>query len=170
VIDSTNGKLLVVANSGGPGLFRCNLDGTGCSFTNISAGQVGDTGNYPSAVIDSVNGKLLAATTNRVNASGAPALFRCNLDGTGCTYTDISAGRADGGWRPSAVIDSANGKLLVVGQDETLALSAAAPALFRCNLDGTGCTYVDISVGQLGAVGYHLAIRDRHGNSGRTGA
>ncbi|HEY3233648.1 MAG TPA: hypothetical protein VGJ84_02960 [Polyangiaceae bacterium] len=67
----------------------------------------------PSAVIDTMNGELLVVTLDRAN-SYKPALFRCNLDGTACTYTDISGGQgADSGWQPSAVIDTTNAKLLV---------------------------------------------------------
>jgi hypothetical protein len=43
-------------------------------------------------------------------------LFRCDLDGTGVTYADISAGQgAQKGYFPSAVIDTINAKLLVHG-------------------------------------------------------
>ncbi|HEY3235864.1 MAG TPA: hypothetical protein VGJ84_14195, partial [Polyangiaceae bacterium] len=147
VIDMTSAKLLVVTDNlyHRPSLFRCNLDGSGCSYTDISAGQGPGSGYTASAVIDSTNRKLLVATRNASN-SGKPALFRCNLDGSGCTYTDISAGRGvDSGWSPSAAIDATNGKLLVVTENGA---NANKPALFRCHLDGTGCTYTDISVGQ----------------------
>ncbi|HEY3233647.1 MAG TPA: hypothetical protein VGJ84_02955, partial [Polyangiaceae bacterium] len=149
VIDATNGKLLVVtdngANSHKPALFRCNLDGTGCAYADISAGQGTHSGLNPSAVIDAANARLLVVTNNGRN-SHKPALFRCNLDGTGCTYTDISAGQGEfSGSHPSAVIDSTNRKLLVVAENGA---NSYKPALFRCNLDGTGCTYTDISAGQ----------------------
>ena len=97
-----------------PALFRCNLDGTGCTYTDISAGQGPDTGFAPSIVIDEANAKLLVVTENRASSS-RPALFRCNLDGTGCSYADISAGQGTGsGLSPSAVIDKSTGDLLVV--------------------------------------------------------
>ncbi|HEY3237484.1 MAG TPA: hypothetical protein VGJ84_22385, partial [Polyangiaceae bacterium] len=108
VIDSTNTKLLVItrndANSNKPALFRCNLDGTGCAYTDISAGQGSISGYGPSAVIDMINAKLLVVIYNGAN-SGKPALYRCNLDGTGCMFTDISTGQGPGsGACPSAVI------------------------------------------------------------------
>ena len=104
------GKLLVVttnnANGGKPALFRCNLDGTGCVYTDLSAGQGAGSGFFPSAGIDTAGGKLLVVTTNNANG-GKPALFRCNLDGTGCVYTDLSAGQdAGSGFFPSAVMDT----------------------------------------------------------------
>jgi hypothetical protein len=78
-------------------------------------------------VIDAINAKLLVVTTNDAN-SGKPALFRCNLDGTGCTYTDISAGQGTGsGFGPSAVIDTINDKLLVLTANGT---NADKPGLF----------------------------------------
>jgi hypothetical protein len=65
-------------------------------------------------VIDAAGGKLLVATQNSAKAE-KPALFRCNLDGTGCTYRDISAGQGrESGRSPVALIDTANRKLLVV--------------------------------------------------------
>ncbi len=164
VIDTANSKLLVVTmdkhNFNKPALFRCNLDGTGCTYTDISAGQPTDSGFYPSAVIDTANRKLLVVTEDMANFN-KPTLFRCNLDGTGCTYTDISAGQpvessapggADFPLSPSAVIDTANGKLLVVTEDNA---NNGEPALFRCNLDGTGCTYTDISAGQPSNSGWN---------------
>src|SRR5262245_15726931 len=116
--------------------------GTACQpvYNDISAGQGPKSGlGAPSAVIDASNEKLLVVTANGANFN-KPALVRCNLDGRACTYNDISAGAdADSGWTPSAVIDTTNGKLLVV-----TAIDAPAglnPSFFRCNLDGTACTH-----------------------------
>jgi hypothetical protein len=148
VIDGASGKLLVVTKDGAfsrPSLFRCNLDGTSCTHTDISAGQGENSGSFPSAVIDTTNRKLLVVTTNGAS-SNKPSLFRCNLDGTGCFHIDISAGvGANSGYSPSAVIDATNGKLLVVTENGA---SSFKPSLFRCDLDGTGCSHVDISAGQ----------------------
>ncbi|EKJ88321.1 fibronectin type III domain protein [Leptospira meyeri serovar Hardjo str. Went 5] len=149
VIDQVNGKLLVVtfnfANSSKPSLFRCNLDGTNCTHTDISVGQGIGSGGQPSAVIDYVNGKLLVVTANGAN-NGSPSLFKCNLDGTGCTHTDISAGKTGSiGLYPNVRLDQVNGKLLVITKNNT---TGERLALFRCNLDGTSCTYADIWAGQ----------------------
>jgi hypothetical protein len=143
IIDGASSKLLVAttntANSGKPALFRCNLDGTACTYTDISAGQGANSGSSPSAVIDGANSQLLVVTNNGASSS-KPALFRCNLDGTGCVYADISAGQGVGsGVHPSAVFDAVNGKLLVVTTNA--ANMACRPALFRCNPDGLGCAY-----------------------------
>jgi hypothetical protein len=141
-----NSKLLVVTNdysnhasrsvaAATPALVRCDLDGTGCTYTDISAGQGANSGGTPSAMIDTVNKKLLVVTQNGAN-SYKPALFRCNLDGTGCTYRDISAGqdKLDQDSPPSAVIDTSNAKLLVVTTlGDTYGISNK-PSLFRCNL------------------------------------
>jgi hypothetical protein len=149
VIDSANGKLLVVTqdegNANKPALFRCNLDGTACAYRDISAGQGAGSGNWPVALVDSANNKLLVVTSNEVTGYTL-ALFRCNLDGTACTYRDISAGQpAQSGLSPTAVIDAAGGQLLVATLD---AANDGKPALYRCNLDGTACTYRDISAGR----------------------
>ncbi|PJZ47313.1 hypothetical protein [Leptospira brenneri] len=151
VIDHVSRKLLVVtrhsANKEKPSLYRCNLDGTNCTFTDISAGQLANTPALSlfSVVIDHVNGKLLAVTSNGAN-NEKPSLFRCNLDGTSCSHTDISAGQGtNSGLGPNALIDRINGKLLVVTSNGA---NSSKPGLFRCNLDGTGCSHTDISVGQ----------------------
>ena len=155
VVDVAGGKLLIVnydgANGGRPGLFRCNLDGTGCTHTDISAGQGLNSGMAPSAVVDTTHGKLLVVATNQANAN-RPSLFRCNVDGTSCTHTDISAGQGvDSGESPNALVDSANGKLLVVTRNPQ---SSGKTSLFRCNLDGTSCTHAEISAGQASANGH----------------
>jgi hypothetical protein len=151
VIDVANRKLLVATNASIgnrqsiPALFRCNLDGTGCSYSDITAGQGSNTAYYPSAVIDTQNHKVLVVTRNYA-AGERPSLFRCDLDGTNCTHADLSAGQGNGtGLDPSAVIDTVKSKLLVA---TTHGGNLSKPALFQCNLDGTGCTYVDISAGQ----------------------
>jgi hypothetical protein len=173
VIDTISNQLLVVTTSTQPttsvelavklNLFRCNLDGTECTYRDISAGQdVCLEGNLqftvgPRAMIDSTSRKLLVVAPTKAwvpewnktlceGGRGDPskswtrlcssklALFRCNLDGTGCTYTDISAGRAYSPlsmtcqaskpglcsfatWFPAAVIDATKGKLFVVTQN-----------------------------------------------------
>jgi hypothetical protein len=154
VIDRINNKLLVVTaahsdtpNNGEPALFRCNLDGTGCSYVDISAGRPPGSGHTVSALVDALNGKLLVVTEDvSGNNPPKPALFRCSLDGTGCAYVDISAGRPLGsGGTPAAVIDTVTPALLVVTNDGS---NNGKPALFRCALDGTGCSYTDLSAGR----------------------
>jgi hypothetical protein len=133
-----------------PGLFICGGTTTSCKFADISAGAGTGSGGYnyangPSAAIDTTNGKLLVAT-NDYSKSGTLSLFRCALDGGACTYGDISAGRGAGcGWYPRVAIDDVNGKLYVATSDGT---NSGKPALFRCNLDGTSCTWIDMSAGQ----------------------
>ncbi|TGM01933.1 fibronectin type III domain-containing protein [Leptospira jelokensis] len=149
VIDRNNDKILVVSNNSAnnqkPSLFRCNLDGTSCTHTDISAGQGSVSGLEPSVAVDQINGKILVVTRNGAN-NFKPGLFRCNLDGTNCTHTDISAGQGENsGPEPSIALDHVNGKLLVVTNN---AVTNLKPSLFRCNLDGTNCTHANISAGQ----------------------
>src|SRR5262249_5543757 len=113
-------------------LFRCNLDGTGCAHTDTSVGQGSKSGLSPSAVVDTVNNKLLVVTYNNAN-SGKSSLFRCNLNGTGCTHSDISAGQGpDSGASPSALVDTDNRKLLVVTRN---AANSSKPELFSVCLE-----------------------------------
>ena len=165
-IDAANGKLLVVTDDGNnsekPSLFRCNLDGTSCTWTDISAGQGSFSGHTPAIAIDAANGKLVVAAQNG-SASGKPGLFRCNLDGTSCTWTDISTGRGtNSGFNPAIAIDATNGKILVVTEDFS---NSGKPSLFRCNLDGTSCTWTDISAGQGTDSGAYPAIAIDTANS-----
>jgi 20S proteasome alpha/beta subunit len=158
-IDAAGSKLLVAtmdgSNNDKPSLFRCNLDGTSCTYTDISAGAGANSGYSPALAIDATNSKLLVATQDESN-NYKPSLFRCNLDGTSCTYTDISAGAAaDSGLISSLVVDAANSKLLVVTEDGS---NSNKPSLFRCNLDGTSCTYTDISAGAAANSGYQPSL------------
>ncbi|TGM63469.1 PKD domain-containing protein [Leptospira meyeri] len=165
VIDIANGKLLVVSvnysNNGKPGLLRCNLDGTSCTHTDISAGQGNNSGNDPIVFIDHLKGRLLVITRNTSN-NDKPSLFSCNLDGTSCTHSDISAGQAVlpiSGY--GAVIDHVNGKLLLVKSDPTNNFKLT---LLRCNLDGTSCTNNDISSGQATSTAYIPSAVIDHAN------
>jgi hypothetical protein len=78
-------------------VFQPNLWEPRCvTYADIWAGQGMNSGNNPSAVIDTTNGKLLVATWNGANA-GSPALFRCNLEGPGARRRDgFSSSRATG--------------------------------------------------------------------------
>jgi hypothetical protein len=131
LIDTVNGKLLVVAENesrgGILGLFRCNLDGTGCAYVDISAGQGTLSGEEPSAVIDTASGKLLVAADYYGTGAATLALYSCNLDGSACTYRDISAGRRGCGVSPSAALDAGHRRLLVVTHDFS---NRSRPSLF----------------------------------------
>ncbi|MBE7437802.1 MAG: S8 family serine peptidase [Spirochaetales bacterium] len=178
LIDTANNKLLVVtmnnANASRPALFRCNLDGSSCTYTNISAGQGTSSGLEPDAIIDSANGKLLVVTRNSANSS-RPGLFRCDLDGSNCTHSDVSAGQSGPLYHPSIAIDSSAAKLLIVARR---GVSSNRPGLFRCNLDGSGCAFADISAGTTSS-GYEpkllidttasrmLVVTQHQGNSSR---
>ncbi len=151
VIDVANAKLLVVTQHGGaerasrPSLFRCELNATGCTHTDLSAGQGPNSGQQPFALVDAANGKLVVVTKNGANGD-RPALFRCDLNGSNCGYADLSAGQGAGsGEAPSAVIDTAANKLLVVTSNGA---EGGRPGLFRCELDGSACTYTSLAAEQ----------------------
>ena len=81
VIDVGHSKLLVVtndsANSTKPSLSSCNLDGTACTHTDLSAGQGALSGKAPSAVIDIAHGKLLVTTDNGANSDKLELFSLC---------------------------------------------------------------------------------------------
>jgi hypothetical protein len=150
VIDTLNEKLLVACtndgNNGRLSLIRCELDGTSCTHTDVSSSaSAGDrNGDSPSAVIDG-SAKLIIVTTDAMN-QGKPSLFRCNLDGTACSHADISAGRGpNSGENPSAFVDAQSLQVLVVADDKT---NPNGLSLFRCNVDGSSCSYADLSGGR----------------------
>jgi hypothetical protein len=156
-IDELNGKVLVVTGDdismGRTRLARCNLDGTSCTFQFIASGfSFGPNPRAPVAtVIDAVARKLIVVGPSIAgipeSTVGRLGLARCDLDNDGgCSApVDISAGQPDySGMSPTAVIDTTNGKLLVVAISQD---HGATMGLFRCNLDGTACTHTDLSVG-----------------------
>jgi hypothetical protein len=152
LIDPATQKLVVVSAdfSHKPSLHRCNLDGTGCTLADLSAGQPAQSCyGSPAAVLDPNAQKLLVACRNAAN-SDRPSLFRCNTDGTGCAHVDLSEGKGNLlGFTPNILLDAASQRILVV-----TASSGGLPQLFRCAVDGTGCTSPDISGGQSVQTGF----------------
>ncbi|HEX7663084.1 MAG TPA: hypothetical protein VF407_01165 [Polyangiaceae bacterium] len=150
-VDAANAKVLVAvsdnANGVRPALYRCNLDLTGCTFTDISASAGGDSASATSIAVDSANGKVLVATAK---GNGDGGLFRCNLDATGCTYTVFSHVGYSNGLEPSIVVDATNQKILVAARDYT---ADDKLVLHRCAIDGTSCTPIDISAGAAASTG-----------------
>jgi hypothetical protein len=72
-------------------------------------------------------------------------LFRCSLDGSGCAYSDISAGHRPESFA-TALVDATGGRLLVFDA-MFLGTTQTHPAIEQCNLDGTACGYTDLFVG-----------------------
>jgi hypothetical protein len=138
-VDPVGHKLLAASQdgalSGSWGIERCELDGTSCTHTDMT-GHV--AGKSPALLFDEASQKLLVVveTTNQ----DRPALLRCSPDLTACDPpTDISLQK--GFTELVARIDGTNGKLLVTAKG-----IGVTPKLLRCALDGTGCTYLDVSV------------------------
>ena len=143
VVDKLNNKLIIAANHpAGPAAYICDLDGTNCAYHDIKAGRPAGYSAPIAALIDTTANKLLVPAVDN-NNNYKPALFRCDLGGTNCTWTDTSAGQGNNSaLNMSATIDTVNKKLLSVQMNGT-------PSLFRCDLDGANCTWKDISAGQL---------------------
>lgn len=147
--DTKNNKLLIIANrSNNPYLIRCNYEGSGCEHSSLSANQPADSGQNPHAVIDTENSKLLIVGRN-INNDRKVSFFRCNLDGSNCIYSEISAGQGAGSGRnPKIIIDDRNRKIMVVAHNLSIAQNGKT-SLYKCNLDGTNCTHHDISTGMI---------------------
>ena len=156
-IDSVNSKILITTqnyanNINRPSLFICNLTATSCSHVDISAGRGSSSGEAPKLLVDSVNNKVLVITRNsETGFTNRLSLFRCDLNGTNCNFTDISAGMGNESVRYatkiSAGIDYTNSKLLVVTKNNFTS-NNFRPSFFRCDLDGANCTYAEISAGE----------------------
>lgn len=158
VVDTVNSKILIAtenyANNNKPSLFRCELDGSSCTHHDISAGRGNRSGLSPKLLLDTVNNKILLLTRNSETEAGFAdrlTLFRCNLDATDCTFSDISAGKGNvsafSDNRIAGGIDYTNLKLLAVTNNNFIT-NNGRPFLYRCDLDGANCTNTDISAGQ----------------------
>lgn len=153
-IDTLNGKILMAINQNNskPFLLRCELDGSNCQLLDISSGQGDNSGYNPNLLIDPINDKALVVTQNNAN-SNKLSLFRCDLDGTNCSHTDISAGLGNNsGLNPKAIFNSINNKLIVI--------SKFGNSLFmtQCQLNGSDCSSTDISAGSSYAYQSDAAI------------
>jgi hypothetical protein len=143
-IDATNGKLLAQASVfDGAGdtarLFRCALDGTGCtqpwasgsSWFLSSQSTTATTGTAYATAIDPINGRVVAV--NSLASTGAIVTCGLTFPSRSCVGVDPSAGL---GWYVySVAVDAVDQKLFVAGYDYHL----VQPLLVRCALDGTAC-------------------------------
>ncbi len=134
VIDAASQKLLVATS---PGVFRCELDGTACTFTSFSS-PVG----YASITVEPVTRAIYvgAAPWSFGAARGTPVLFRCELDMSGCTKARAGSATADvegAAWNGRVAIDASAKKVVFAARDMW---TQAFPRVFRCELDLTGCT------------------------------
>ena len=149
VVDDLGGNLLVVtsdtSNHLNPTLWICPLAGGNCATEDVSTalGVVTGAGITPTILLDVAAGKIDIVTTTADTLR--PHLFRCNTDGSNCLASDLTTGTAAGdnsAQLASAVLDALDGKIGVLTEDRN---AGFRPSLFRCNVDGSGCTYTDIS-------------------------
>ena len=132
VLDPLRAKLVIVTSYDGLHVFRCNLDGTACTYNAVSAPEPLD-GAPPSVVIDEQGAKLILAAMRTGSSSGL-VLYHCGLDGTACVMTTLPV-PASNNSHARLVIDKANAKLVVAAD------VAAGLGFWRCELDGTACGY-----------------------------
>ena len=149
--DSTGPNYDVAMENNTDNVTMLGFDPTNLDFDNsydAGAGQPEEGETNPSLAIDTINNKALIVVANSANGDTL-GLVRCNLNettGSTCKYIDISAGQPAGcADRPHAVVDVEDKKLFVVTTNDA---NDSKLGLFRCELDGTGCGYIDFSVGQ----------------------
>jgi len=165
LFDETNRTLRIV--SGDPSLFSCALDGTNCQRTVLSSVTSGVSALLgPSAAIDIVNQKLLiAGSVHDTAPSTYPVVIQTGLDGTSAALRDVSIGDRNY-TQASLAIDVANKKMLVVTENTNGAFNSYKSSLFQCNLDGTSCTFRDLSAGtsEMNPTFPSVAVDDASGN------
>lgn len=144
-LDPLSQKLVIVTRDGNNGdklaMIRCSLLGNNCALTDVSAGQVSGSGFFPQIEVDAINSKIIL--TARDQATGLLGLFRCDLDGTNCSYKDISSGLVIAAESHSTKVDSVNRKVLVAARDNI----TGRAYVFRSDLDGSNASSLDISLG-----------------------
>lgn len=141
-LDRAGAKLLIATGHDDLHVFRCNLDGTGCTHNTVSVPEPLD-GARPSIAVDEQGAKLLL-TAMRTGSAAGPVLYRCGLDGTACASTALPIASGNNAHSRLAV-DKANAKLIVVAE------VIAGLGFWRCELDGTACDYRDAQVNGPGA-------------------
>ncbi|WCL48601.1 hypothetical protein [Leptospira sp. GIMC2001] len=135
-IDIPNKKLMIVTRVGipnsNPGLYRCDLDITNCTFSDLSfgTGSGPSAGFHPSVILDHIHDKILLASTNNVLNFRA-VMFRCNLDGSNCEYSDLSVALSElgeeTGYDTNIEINPSNGKVIVSAKSD---LSSASRLIY----------------------------------------
>ncbi|XDD44761.1 fibronectin type III domain-containing protein (plasmid) [Leptospira sp. WS60.C2] len=144
-IDPLSQKVLIVTRDGSNGdrlsLIRCSLMVNNCTLTDASAGQPTGTGFFPQIGIDVLNSKIIMTARNQT--TGFLGFFRCELDGSNCSFRDISTGVVISAERHSTKLDLVNRKVLVAASENT----NIRAYLFRSDLDGTNVSSLDISLG-----------------------
>lgn len=145
------GKNLLVATTDltihdNPGLWICPLAGTPCTTEDVSTalGSMTGMGETPTILLDTAANKIDIVSASA--GSSRPYLFRCNTDGSNCLATDLTTGTGAGdnsAQVAGAVLDSLDGKIGVFTNDRHDGFN---PSLFRCNTDGSACTYTDITL------------------------
>jgi hypothetical protein len=160
-LDTINNKFIGVYLS--HEIFKCNLDLTGCS-TNLNLGTLVN-GNpvYISNglqtdydfVVDPTSNKIIVAVASSVSANGAnsnvPELFICDIALTSCIRKTLNSNNytayindlqtmyynTAASSKMRVVVDPYNHKILTFVYDPSQNYSTI---LYRCNMDGTGCT------------------------------
>ena len=142
-IDTTNKRLYMFYSSisAHPAFLFANYDGTA-----NSGGIFGGTGNPTTGFIDAASSKVLMVQSGQSGQPG-PTLFASGLDGANPVTTDIGAGAGIDAQDVVAIEDNKNQKLLVAARNNNTT-SMGKLALFRCELTGANCKYIDASAGQ----------------------
>ncbi|MCB1160125.1 MAG: hypothetical protein H7A25_23925 [Leptospiraceae bacterium] len=116
-------------------IYKCDSNGENCIFKNDSTGAGNHSALLPQIAYDATNQKIVIITSNRSSGSIALSLFHCSLDLSNCSHSVI-ANSSDRGGDPKLLLSA--GKLYASGID------GSRSYLFICNLDGSGCSTVEM--------------------------
>jgi hypothetical protein len=158
-VDPYREKLLVA--SALRQILRCDLDGTGCTEHDLSAGADGGS-RHPTLLVDADGVYLVSGVE-----AGAPrwdlggiALFACAPDLTGCARRDLALGSAPHAITSfSAALDRTANALVVATED---GYRRRVPTAYVCRRDGSGCREMDLSAGQPAGSGARPTVLVDH--------
>lgn len=156
LIDYTNKKIIVVSQQINKlNLFRCNLDGSNCSFFDISPPIQIDSSFYPQVLIDPINSEIVVVAAYRVIGSTDKLyMTRCKLDISSCNHTNITPQNETGGlYRANLLMDPYSGEIKVITRN------GEKMFIVNCNQNGSSCPHVSFTIGNLN-IGEYSAIVD----------
>ena len=134
------------------GVYKCSLDGTGCSEIDGSYLGFIDLDLFGASLLVSNNNLFIGAYGVHTHAGG---IYKCDLDGTGCAAVDTNY---------LSLLDNTQFGVSLAASDSNLFVGAMNnnQGVYKCNLNGTGCEFIAHNYTVGVQIGNSLAIRDNN--------
>lgn len=142
VVDTINSKIITShtnLNNYTPSITRWDIN-TANAQTPIVLSTTGQSAITTDIALDTINSKILVASSNFSIFGGRAWLFRCDLNGTNCVEKDVSGGILSKFFYPRILFDAKYQKVWVIFYDITQFVFYAS----RCDLTGDNCTTTQI--------------------------